>query len=312
MPVQAIRRRLASAGFGDVRTYWPWPPVPPHQYFVPLELDGPARRFLESQPVPRAPVGRVMAAIRRGAWTALRAAGMLTPVLVVATRASEAGPQERPVSTAVMPWPLAVAAPLLADDAASSRSGAGPGLLLRAPGFRATNAVIGLVFPDGDGAAQAVVKTTRARDGGRRLAAEAAALRAVAAEGPIAGVPHVLGAATADDVPWLVETFLDGAPVHELASPAATPRLAALAPFDAPTLQASPRRAPPTAGSQRATPARGRERRRGRSPPATGRRPPSPHRGRGGRPRWAPRPQRPAAPQPRQRAGGRHHAPVSS
>jgi Phosphotransferase enzyme family len=218
-----MRRRLRSAGFRDVACYWPWPLSPPHQFFVPIEHDVAIRHFLALQPTSSRPLKRLATGARRRLWGVLRRAGLVTPVVSVATRPRPASRQGRPAPS--VPMLAAAAAPWVVAADARERP---VSLLLRTPGFSATNKVIGMAFAGGPMPA-VLVKTVRRAQWETSLQAEAAALEQLANLGVTDGPPRVLGFTAVDGVSVLGETYLSGEAIHHVLTERPPEEIAAVA-----------------------------------------------------------------------------------
>jgi Phosphotransferase enzyme family len=218
-----IRRRLRAAGFPDVACYWPWPLTPPHQYFVPLDDGVAIRHFLDLQPSRARLARRLGAGARRQAWRILRAAGLVTPIVSVATRPRSTSSRDRPAPAV----PMLAAAATQWVGAADARERP-LSLLLRTPGFSVTNTIIGLAFAGGPMPA-VLVKTVRRAEWQTSLRAEAEALEQVAHLGVTGGPPHVLGITVVDGLTVLGETYLSGEAVHDLLTERPPEEIAAVA-----------------------------------------------------------------------------------
>lgn len=218
-----IRRRLRAAGFHDVACYWPWPLSPPHQFFVPLEDGVAIRHFLDLQPTSARAARRLAAGARRRVWSVLRRAGLVTPIVSVATRPRSASSQDRPVPS--VPMLAAAASPWVAAADTRERP---LSLLLRTPGFSVTNAVIGLAFASGP-MPSVLVKTVRRAPWETSLRAEAAALGQLAHLGVTDGPPRVLGITVVDGLTVLGETYLSGEAVHHVLTGRPAEEIAAVA-----------------------------------------------------------------------------------
>jgi hypothetical protein len=210
-----LERRLAEAGFTDILTYWPWPPDAP-QIRVPLRRAAASAMFLDLQAAPGSLRRRLRAELRRRAWNALRRLDLLSPVQTVAGIRAVA---DEPALSALE----AVTVGLLDASPAA--------LLLRTPGFRESNRVIGLVFlGKGSEDQVVVVKTVRDQRWSAALGREAANLVAAAHASPgLSGVPRVLGRSSLGGTDALVESHVGGTPMHHLVGHAPDARLAVLA-----------------------------------------------------------------------------------
>jgi hypothetical protein len=210
MPVAAIEERLRSCGYSGVASFWPWPLRPPHQVFVPLGDELAIDHFLALQPMSVRAGRRVSVALRRRLWSLCRKAGMITPVLTIATKPRD--PRTPGYSLQGVPMFAAAAAPWLNGDHRGPRQ---TQVLVRTPGFSVTNTVIAMVFEQA-ALPTVLLKTVRRPELAVRLRAEADALARLSQFGTVPGAPRVLGSTRAGGLEVLAETYLTGEAMHHL------------------------------------------------------------------------------------------------
>jgi aminoglycoside phosphotransferase (APT) family kinase protein len=178
--VAAVRRRLAAAGFDEVRCYWAWPPPSRSapSFWLPLEAPGALAYFVASRARAASPLLRLVYLARRTLWRLGRRLGLALPVLAVATKPG--GGESRGL---VADIPRLVRG--VPGDASVS-------LLLLTGGPRSISKIVALAFSEPDPEPLVAIKLPRTPDAGPLLEREAAVLRALDAKAPnLTGVPRV-------------------------------------------------------------------------------------------------------------------------
>ena len=200
----AVHDALAAAEFRDVRCYWPWPPPPDAEVWVPLEAPWAFDYFVH---VDR----HVYAGLRHRLGTRARrtvarrrlASGRTKPLCVVARKAAE-DPDDSGVP------------PVLAR-LRTYGTGRPPTerltCALLSGGPRALSKVVGVVYAPGDRSPACVVKWPRVDDAEAGLANEAMVLEACHRDGDVIGVPRVLAATGSGARLAVAETVVEGAPM---------------------------------------------------------------------------------------------------
>jgi hypothetical protein len=209
----AIAERLHSAGFRDVAIYWTWPDQPTCREIVPLDAPGLirlslARRRGGRDALLKARIGRLLFRVGLGA-------AIVPATTVIARRATPDAPLDGAAAGTLID--RFVAASWIRLGLAGFGAGR-PGSLLVTPRFPESAHVVGLVVPHGAERPAAVVKLQRLPGPARTLAAEAAALDALAALRPdgLPGVPRLLTAESIAGHAAIVETALAGKPLDPL------------------------------------------------------------------------------------------------
>jgi glycosyltransferase involved in cell wall biosynthesis len=159
------RRRAETAGFGDVRVYWPGPlPHRPPQFWLPVESAEAAAHVLTE----RRAESFAEKALQR-LWRLARGTGMLAPLYVVGRRPGAEDADDLPLPSSVP-------------------------LLLLTGGHRSINKVVGLAFEPGVEKPTTAVKFARVAEAEPGLAREAEVLRRLGEERPgLQGVPSFHG-----------------------------------------------------------------------------------------------------------------------
>lgn len=178
-----LRRRAESAGFEEVRLYWPGPlPGRQPQFWLPLESVE-ARAYLLASRPPHSLWGRLLRAL----WSAAIRVEILVPLYAVGRRG---GAEEEEGSLPSAP------------------------LLLLTGGHRSINKVVGLAFEPGARVPSAAVKLARVPEAEPGLEREAEALRRVGEERPeLRGVPRLLAVGRRAGGLGLVEEPVVGRPL---------------------------------------------------------------------------------------------------
>ncbi len=203
-----IRRALRSAGFEDVRVFWPWPwpSRAPAQFWLPLDAPAALDHFLDQRAPIRGIARRAGYTARRSAWRAAARAGLLVPVCVVARKpARSPGTNSDLLERVRSEW-------------ATWGFGASPervSQILLTGGRRSINKVVGLVSDGENRSPRLVVKMPRVLEAVPALRREAEVLQAVHAQRPaVRGIPRVLFCAEQASFFALGESMLTGAPLY--------------------------------------------------------------------------------------------------
>jgi glycosyltransferase involved in cell wall biosynthesis len=155
---QHVYRALVTAGFEDIRLYWPGPRADraATEFWLPLDSPAARRHVLTGRP-PRGYRGRAV----RLVWRVAEGIGSLAPIAVIARTERDQDADER--------W------------------------LLLTGGARSINKVVGLPFTDSRELPPRVVKFARVPEAEPFLQAEANVLKAIELEHPnVPGVPRVI------------------------------------------------------------------------------------------------------------------------
>lgn len=206
-----VRRRLETAGFEQVTTYWPWPwpGLSAAWFWVPLESQAAPAFLLTTRLRARNALRRAIDGPLRALWLRAQRSGWLRPVCAVSRKPGD-GTAKR---GSILEW--------LREHWQAWDLGPVPDrltwlLLTRGP--RTISKAVGLVFVEPDPTPRVVVKRPRVPEAESGLRHEAAALTGVRAlrPGGIPGVPRLLSYADVDGYPALVETALTGQPLFAL------------------------------------------------------------------------------------------------
>jgi hypothetical protein len=203
-----VRRRLAAAGFVDVRCYWCWPTPGQGQpsFWLPLDAPGALRHFLATRAPGLGLLARTRNAIRRRVWQRLFRLGMLGSLCVTACtppdpKCGRAHPVMETIRDRWVGWGLGPTPP-------NNLS-----VVLLTGGERAINKVVGLVGAEPQGQPRVALKMARTEEARTGLNREATVLSILNARraGNVPGVPQVLFFDPATST--LAETALTGLPL---------------------------------------------------------------------------------------------------
>jgi aminoglycoside phosphotransferase (APT) family kinase protein len=204
-PLRA-RRRLESAGFTDVRCYWPWPrPDRMPHFWLPVDAPRAIEWFLRSRRRSRSEQkrGAVFAAL----WRTAARLGLLAPLCSVARKP---GGIERTAEGVGPSW----------EHLGLTRSTEHFSSLLLTGGHRSINKVVALVFDDRAAVPRLVVKFARSQTEEEPLRREARTLRMIEETLPsVAGVPRVVFLEHRCGRLCLGESFLSGEPLLTYLTP---------------------------------------------------------------------------------------------
>jgi Ser/Thr protein kinase RdoA (MazF antagonist) len=201
----AVRRRLMTAGFVDVRLYWPWPAPPHAEVWVPLDAPAAFDAYLAAdRHVYSGWRHRVGTRARRALARWQLESGHVAPLCAVARTPHAAGAGS------------GANAPVI--QAASTADGVHRGdarltCALLTGGPRAISKVVGLVYADGEQRPAFVLKWPRVGESEEGLIREADALAACHARVPAAGVPRLLARCGSGAQLAVAETAAHGAPL---------------------------------------------------------------------------------------------------
>ena len=201
----AVRCRLMTAGFVDVRFYWPWPAPPNAEVWVPLDAPAAFDAYLATdRHVYSGWRHRLGTQARRVLASWHLESGRVTPLCVVARtphQAGEGGRDEPPV----------VQAARTAGGVAQRDARLTCALLTGGP--RTISKVVGLVYAEDESRPAFVVKWPRVEESEEGLVREADALAACHASTPAAGVPRLLARCGSEAKLAVAETAASGTPM---------------------------------------------------------------------------------------------------
>jgi hypothetical protein len=202
---ESVRRRLAAAGFVDIRLYWPWPAPPHAEVWVPLDAPAAFDAYLAAdRHVYSGWRHRVGTRARRALARWQLESGQVAPLCAVARTPHAVGtgsPASAPVIQAA-----AAAGGVDHRDARLTCA-------LLTGGPRAISKVVGLVYADGEQRPAFVVKWPRVEESEEGLVREADALAACHVRMPAAGVPRLLAQCGSGAQLAVAETAAHGAPL---------------------------------------------------------------------------------------------------
>jgi len=212
-----IRRRLAVAGFSDIRLYWPWPAPPNAEVWVPLDAPMAFGHYLATdRHVYSGWRHRLGTQARRALATWQLDSGRVVPLCVVARARGDAD------DPAAEPGILqAVRASRQLDQREERLTCA-----LLTGGPRAISKVVGLVYSDHAPTPAFVIKWPRVEESAAGLEREAEALAASHTSGVVVGIPRLLGRTGSGVRLAVAETAARGAPMFTRVSRATLAPLA--------------------------------------------------------------------------------------
>lgn len=214
----AIRRRLTTAGFADVRLYWPWPEPPNAEVWVPLDASAAFEHYLAGdRHVYSGWRHRLGTHARRMLASWQLESGRAAPICALARTPSHA-------SDGIDFEPAIIQAVRVADALEEQTARLTCALLTGGP--RTISKVVGLVYAGDDPSPAFVVKWPRVHESADGLLREADALAACHARAAAPGVPRLLARRGTDADLAVAETAARGAPVFTQLSRSTFPSLA--------------------------------------------------------------------------------------
>jgi glycosyltransferase involved in cell wall biosynthesis/Ser/Thr protein kinase RdoA (MazF antagonist) len=196
-PLKMIRsdvaaRRLTQAGYGSVRCYWPWPRRGAAHVWLPLDSPSAIRYYLATRASrPYFPTRLAHAVGHAIAALAIRA-GVAGTIVAVAQKPASHGEEGR-----------------IFDATAGSRQ------LLLTGGPRSISKAVSVVFAGPDPLPESIVKMNRTPEARAGIMREAEMLRYLERDrSSLTGVPRVVSVEDLTDITRVVETPLEGRPLH--------------------------------------------------------------------------------------------------
>jgi hypothetical protein len=210
---QGVRRRLESAGFAEVTSYWPWP-WPTHGnalFWLPLEAPGALHYVLANRVPLQSVVKRLVRALYQVVWQVGLRLRFVFPICAIAYKPGPAiADQDAIGDEALLNW--------IRTHWCDWGLGERPtdlAWILLTGGAQSINKVVGLLFADEEHAPRLVVKWPRVPESIPALEREVKTLRALQTLQPagIPGVPRLLFCQGSGDSLAVGETALTGVPL---------------------------------------------------------------------------------------------------